>query len=267
MRNKNILKLILFVSVLALAELSCGVSGIGNLFATETPTPTSTYTPTPTFTPSPTSTSTPTSTATATPRPTGVTSEESPDGTIFVVDYDNQYQLILPPDWMVIPLTKDDLADAMQQASEKDPDFAGMAQAFEEMDPNIIRLIGLNANRNYTSAKFPTVLTITAFSDSIASTMPMAFVTAMIEDNILTGAKDLSWDVIDNANGVEVGIVSGINTVNIPNSSGVVVAERVIAFQISGKLIVLEVITPKEFQNEVMSAFDDLIDSIKTSLP
>ena len=91
--------------------------------------------------------------------------------------------------------------------------------------------------------------------------------TAMIEDNILTGASDLSWDVIDNANGVEVGVVSGINTINIPNVSGVVVAEHVIAFQVSGKLIVLEVVTPKEFENDVMPSFDDIIDTIKTSIP
>ena len=269
MKARNFLRLTIFVTILALAGISCGVSNIGNLFATETPTPTNTFTPTPTFTPSPTPTptSTPTNTPTATPVPTGVTSEERADGSTFIIDYDNKYQLQLPVDWMIIPLTKDDLADAMQQASNEDPNFAGMAQAFKEMDPDVIRLIGLNANRKYTSARFPTILTITAFTDAVASTMPMAFVTAMIEDNILTGASDLSWDVIDNANGVEVGVVSGINTINIPNVSGVVVAEHVIAFQVSGKLIVLEVVTPKEFENDVMPSFDDIIDTIKTSIP
>lgn len=206
-------------------------------------------------------------TPTATPRPTGVTSEKQADGTTFIIDYDNRYQLDLPVDWIVIPLTMDDLTETLEQASKEDPDFTGMAKAFKEMDPDIIRLIGLNANRKYTSAKTPTMLTITAFSDAIASTMPMAFVTAMIEDNILTGASDLSWDVINNKNGVEVGIVNGIKTITAPNGRRVVVAEQVVAFQTKDKLIILDVVTPREFENDILPPFEEIIDSIKTSLP
>lgn len=267
MKNKGIFKLAVFISMAALASLSCGVSDIGGIFATETPTPTSTFTPTPTFTPSPTPTSTPTSTPTATPLPTGVTSEEQADGSTLLVDYDNKYHLLLPVDWMAIPLTADDMAQAMQQAGKEDPDFVEMAQAFQEMDPDIIRLIGLNANRKYSGASFPTLLTITAFSDAIASTMPMAFVTAMIEDNILTGASNLSWDVINNENGVEVGVVNGIKTITAPNGLKVVVAERVIAFQTKDKLIIIDVVTPKEYGDDVFLPFEGIIDSIKTSLP
>jgi len=132
MKTRNILKLITFVSILALAGISCGVSNIGNLFATETPTPTNTFTPTPTFTPSPTPTltSTPTNTPTATPVPTGVTSEEQADGSTVFIDFDNKYQLTLPSGWIVIPLDQNDLGNLLNNVSSQHPDFAEAAQAF-----------------------------------------------------------------------------------------------------------------------------------------
>ena len=85
----------------------------------------------------------------------------------------------------------------------------------------------------------------------------MGFVTAMIEDNILKGATSTSWDIIDNINKVEIGIVKGTRTITTPNGSPVTIAELVIAFQANEKLIVIDIATSKEFEEAILAPFDE----------
>lgn len=141
-----------------------------------------------------------------------------------------------------------------------------MAAGFEDADPNIFRLAAWNVDRTYANAAYPAMLTINAFADSMTNTMLMSFVTAMIEDSILEGASSTSWDVIDNANNVEVGIVRGIRTIEIPNALSATVEELVISFQSNKKLIVIEIAAPKEYGEQMLAPFDNIIDSIKVNI-
>lgn len=64
-----------------------------------------TKTPTPTYTPTITPTQKPTSTPTHTPTPHPVRWQETLlDGSSRIVDTEADYEMILPPDWMVIHL-------------------------------------------------------------------------------------------------------------------------------------------------------------------
>ncbi len=258
----RILLMILFVLISSLLVLSCGqVENISNLFASPTPTATATFTPSPT--PSPTATFTPS----PTPLPSGVTTEKLTDGTTFVKDYDNKYELELPQEWVVVPLTKEDLANGLEQAARDNPDFSQMAEAFKQMDPAIIRLIGLDKNIKYDSNSYPTLLSITTISDEVASSMPMAFVTAMIEDNVFKGSRDTTWDVKENVNGVEIGIVQGTLKAPTPTGNKVDVVEKALAFQSNHKLILIEILTPKEYGSQVLPAADQIIDTIQLAQP
>jgi hypothetical protein len=107
---------------------------------------------------------------------------------------------------------------------------------------------------------------VNAYTDSVAGTMPMAFVTAMIEDNILAGATSTSWDIRNNANQVEVGIVGGTRTISTSNGIHGTFAELVIAFQANKKLIAIEIATPPKFAEQIFAAFDDMIDSIRVDI-
>ena len=255
----------IFFAILGLTILSCQGAARGfNLFATETPTATNTFTPTPTFTVTPSPTSTLTSTPT--PRPTGMVIEKQTDGTSLVIDYDNRYQFLLPENWKVVFSSQEDLEQAIQRNSENDPEFAKMAESFKDVNPNIFRLAALNSDRNYVHADFPILLTINAYANSIASTMPMEFVTAMIEDNILQGATSTSWDVVNNGNKVEVGIVKGTRTLNITNEFSPNVHELVIAFQSNKKLIAIEIGAPEQFAEQIFASFENIIDSIKVDV-
>jgi hypothetical protein len=254
-----------FAGILALAALSCsGAANVANLFATDTPTPTSTFTPSPTLTPSPTSTATFTPSPSPTPKPAGVKAEEQADGSTFITDYDNHYLYILPANWKVPFISQKDLQEAVQADANSDPELADFVDQFKDLDPDIFRLAALNVDRKYLdSAGAPTLLTANAYEDPIASTMPMAFVTAMIEDNILKDARNTSWEVTNSGNGVEVGIVTGENTFNFSNGVNVNVEQIVIAFQANQKIIIIEIAAPQGYGDEILASFDGMIDSIK----
>ncbi len=264
-RNKSIRRSNVFIMSLALILLACQGVGSFNPFATATPTPTATFTPTPTFTITPSPTATATQAPTATPRPTGIAVEEQTSGESLVTDYDNNYQFLLPSKWKVVFSTQEDLQQAIDFVRKKDPEYAKMVESFKDVDPDIFRLVAVNIDRKYVSSKFPSALTINAFNDPLASSMPMEFVTAMIEDNILKGATSTSWDVISNANKVEVATVRGIRTITAPNGIHATVAELVIAFRANKKLVVIEIATPKEFKEAILKPFDNIIDSIKVN--
>ncbi len=250
--------------VVAGVMLACSsVANLPNPFASPTPTATSTYTPTVTPSPTPTPTITPTST----PVPTGVDVEPQQDGTTHVRDWDNQYELNLPAGWLVVPLTKEDLDRAVQQAATLDPQFAKLADAYKGMDPNIFRVFGLNTGTKYVKASYPTIVVVSAITDPVASAFPMEGVAAMIEDKVFTGSTDTTWSVKRNAHGVDVGIVEGSMKVAVPNGGKQTVKAKVLAFQTGKKLIVIQFATPAQFAAEVLPPLDAVIDTIQTTKP
>lgn len=263
-RNHGIQALSSLIVLLALTALSCQSTGF-NPFATVTPSPTLTFTPTATFTLAPSPTATVTSTPTFTPPPTGISVEKQVDGTSLVIDYDNQYQILLPPNWIVVFSSQKDFEEALQATSAHNPEFAQITESLKDVDPSIFRLAAANADRNYVNAG-PILLTMNAYADPVSSSMPMAFVIAMIEDNILAGATSTTWDVVNNAHQVEVGIVRGDRTLQLPDGPSLFVQELVISFQANSKLIIMEIVAPKEFGDQLLAPFNNIIDSIKVGI-
>jgi len=255
-----------FVAILTLTILSCsGASGISRLFGTETPTPTNTYTPSPTFTPSPTATATETQTPLPTALPVGVKTEEQADGSTLLIDYDNQYQLTIPDGWAAIPLSAEDLADAINKLSEKNPAFKDLAETFKKLDPNIIRVIAVNTDTEYTADGFATNMTITAIQDKILSTMPLDFVTGALEEAMKQqGAIVLATEnpAKTNANGVEVGTFDFEQTTPTAAGANVQVRSKVLVFQSKGKVIMVQLATPRRFGDQLVPALDGVYDSI-----
>ena len=259
----------IFVIVLALAILSCsGAGGIPNLFATATATATNTFTPSPTLTPSPTATQT--QTPSPTPLPTGVATEAQSDGSTIFTDYDNKYELILPKDWVAIPLSSKDLAQILKGLSEKNPALKDIAESFKRLDPNVMRVIAVNANPKYMSNGFSTNLSITAIEDKVLSSMPIDFVTGAVEELLKKqGAKLLSSGnlAIKNANGVEIGILDFQQTAPTASGSKVQVRSKAIVFQAGGKMIMVQLATPLQFGEELLPILDKVSDSITLMKP
>jgi hypothetical protein len=259
LKNNSFHGFIFFLVTLALVSLSCGVSDLP-FIATEAPKPTATFTPSPT--PTPSSTPTPTRTPTATPLPTGVKAEEQSNGTTLFVDYDNNYQLILPVDWIIIPLDKDDIAILISKLADENPDLVSMAETFKNLDPKVLRMAALNSNRKYITGSYSSNITIAAIEDKTLSVMPLSFITGVLEQSFQQqGMKVLTTGVntIENANGVDLEYIDVEQAL-----TGKRVQQHVIVFHSGGNnLMIITVTTLQEFKDEVFQMGDQVCVSIK----
>jgi hypothetical protein len=264
LRNK-FQSFIFFIMIFALTSLACGASNLP-FMATETPTPTLTFTPSPTASPTPSSTPTPTSTPTSTPLPTGAITEEQSDGSTLFVDYDNQYQLSIPATWVVIPLGSADIADYLQTLSEENPAFADIAERFAQLDPDMIRVIAMNDDAKYFVNGFSTNITITAVEEKILSSMPIDFVTGALEETMKQqGATIIENNefAFKNDEGVEIGTVELEQTTPTATGAKVPVHSKILIFQAAGKIIMVQLTTPKQFSEELLPVLDQIADTIK----
>lgn len=254
---------IISIFFLLLSSLACEMtSPIAAIFATDTPTPTIT----PSQTPTPTITPTPTFTLTPTPLPTGVQFETQDDKSIILVDYDNKFQLTIPKGWIAIPMTMDDLSEVFDRAAEANPELAESLTALQNLDSDVIRMVALNEDPKYIQNGFSSNLTITAFEDKLMSTMPLAFVTGMLEGSLEgNGAKVLTSgaNITKSADGIEIGIIESEQSVATASGSKVVAYSKYLIFQAGGKVIMLQLATPTQFSEELGTILDEIAKTIK----
>jgi hypothetical protein len=255
-----------FAAILVLAALSCsGVADVSNLFATDTPTPTSTFTPSPTMTPSPTSTPTLTPSPSPTPVPSGATTEEQADGTTLFADYDNSYRLILPKDWTVLPFSTDDMADILQSMSDKNPEFRQMAENFKNLDPEVIRVMALNLNPKYMDGGASPSLSVIAIDNKVMTSMPLDFVLGSLEESFKQqGGEVISpSSTLTNANGVEMGSFEYVQDIPSPLGGKIAVHYKAIIFRAGDKMIMVELGTPTQYEDEFLPIMDQIADSVE----
>lgn len=263
-QNKELVTFTALITILALPALACGASDISNLFATETPTPTQTFTPSPTFTPS--ATPTRTQTPSPTPAPTGVDTAEQADGTTLFIDYDNKYQIALPAAWFILPLSSEDITEILNNMSQKNPDLQESAKAFQQLDPDVIRVIAISEESKYVHKGFATNLSVTSLKDTFLATVPIAFFTGTMESQLEEGGATIIHGediVITNANGVEIGIVEFKQNAPTANGANIAVQSRVLVFQVKGAMINIQLATPQQFAAELLPLLDAVADSIK----
>ena len=260
MKIKSMFKLGFLVLILGLTGISCGVADLPFL-ATKTPTPTATFTPTPTFTPSPTPTATSTFTPTPTPLPTGVTSSEQADGSTLFIDYDNGYQLVLPVDWIIIPVDQDALSAMIDELAKEDPDLVPSAEAFKNLDPNVLRMAALNTNRKYIAKGSGTNVTVAAVEDQTLAALPLSLISGALEQSFISqGITVLTTGVnpVDNDHNVEIEYMDVQQKAN-----GTDAQQRIIMFKTSKKLILVTVTTTPVFRDEIFQMADQIGASIE----
>jgi hypothetical protein len=251
-KKKGLLYLFVLASALAIVSSSCGVSAVSNFFATATSTPTLTFTPTLTSTPSPTSTSTPTPTPTSTPLPTGIATEQLANGSTLFIDYDNRYQMTLPEDWVIIPVAKEDL----EEVGQNDPEIAKAAEAFKNLDPDVLRMAALNRKTEFLKGGYASNITVTAIEEPIFSVMPLSFITGALEESFTQqGIQVLTTgeNAIENANGVEVEYIDVEQKL-----AGVQVLQRIVVFQSNQKLMLVTISTTPQFRDEIFQVAEDV---------
>jgi hypothetical protein len=202
--------------------------------------------------------------------PTGVETETLPDGATLFTDYDNQYQLTLPKDWFVIPLSAGDIAEILDELAGENPAIKESAETFKNLDPNVIRVMSMHKSSRYIFNGFSTNLSITALEDKFLSVLPLDFVIGALEETMTQqGATLLSSGNLAaaNANGVEVGFFEFQQ--NAPTATGarIPVSSRVVLFQSAEKLIMVQLATPQQFAQDLLPVMDGIMDSIKLIKP
>ena len=258
-QNKGFQALIILVMLLALTSISCGVSGLPFL-ATETPIPTATFTPSPTPTPS----STPTLIPTATRPSTGLQTEEQADGSSLITDHDNQFRFVMAGGWTVIPLSAEDLSDIMSELAKKNPELAGTAELFKQLDPDVFRVIAVNNDPRYIVNGYATNLNVAALEDKLASSMPVGLLANGLKESFAqSGAINITSESRTNSKGVEIGIIEFTQSAPTYTGASVEVRSRVIIFQVNGKLIMITLATPLQFGEEVFASLGDLAETIE----
>ncbi len=260
---KGFQSLTILVILLALAGISCNAVNVPFL-ATETPTPTATFTPSPTPSPTLTPSPTPTLVPTATHPSTGIWTDEQPDGSSLVTDYDNQYRFVMAGGWTIIPLSAGDLSDILEELAGENPELTETAELFKELDPDVIRIVAVNNDPKYTTDGYGTNLTVAAIEDQFASSMPISLLTGGFEQSFAqSGAVNITSKSRTNNKGVEIGIVE--YSQNTPTAAGVNVdvRARVIFFQVNGKLIMITLATHQQFSEEIFASLDGLAETIE----
>jgi hypothetical protein len=145
-----------------------------------------------------------------------------------------------------------------------------MAEAFKQLDPDVIRVIAINQDSKYMFNGFSTNFTLTALEDKVMSVMPLDFVTGAIEESLKqNGAKMLSAEssTTNNAHGVEIGTYEFEQ--NSPTATGATVRIRAkgVIFQSNGKLIMVQLGTLPQFAEELFPMLDNVTNSIELLQP
>jgi hypothetical protein len=187
--------------------------------------------------------------------------EEQADGSTLFSDYDNKYQLILPEEWVAIPFDQDKLGALVEKLSEDNPKFKDAAEAFKNLDPNVVRVVALNQTKKYFETGAVPNVSITALENEILSAMPLAFVTGALEESFKNNGMTVvseGVNTIDNPNGVEIEFVEVQQ-----EASGMKLAQRILVFQSNKKLIMITLTAPEKFKADVFTSGDAIGASVK----
>jgi hypothetical protein len=199
-----------------------------------------------------------------------VTSEEQPDGSTLVLDYDNNYKFILPAEWAVLPLASEDFAAILEGMAEENPELADIAGNFKALDSDAIRIVALNKNPKYVRDEFATNITVVVFEDKVMSAMPIEFITGAIEENFAgQGATVLTngVNVKSTSNGIETGVIDVMQRTPTASGKQVEVLSRVVLFKTEGRLVMITLAVHKQFGDELLPVLDPILDSIDTLSP
>ena len=150
----------------------------------------------------------------------------------------------------------------LAKLSETNPDLAKSAEAFKNMDANVVRMVALDSNRDHFVNGTTSNINITALDNPVLSAMPIAFVTGALEESLTKqGLKVLTTGVntIDNAQGLDVEYIDVEQSLN-----GIKIQQRLIVFQSNKKLILVTISTLSQFKDEIFKAAEELGASIET---
>ena len=194
-----------------------------------------------------------------------MTTEVLQDSSTVFTDYDNKYQFTLPASWIVLPLSMDDIADRLDEVAASNPELSNTAETFRMLDPELVRVVALNEDPQYLYNGFATNISVVAFDEPLLVSMPVAFVTAVLEDNFAQGGATVLTEganIIYGADGIEVGVIETEMVTPTASGTKITIQSKYLVFQAGGKLMMIQVATPKQFSKEMFAMMDTIGKSV-----
>ena len=198
-----------------------------------------------------------------------VSVEQQANGTSIVHDLDNAYEFTLDQEWMAVPVSEQDVSRVAQASPALDAEFLRLAQKLYASKMDAYRLVGINTDSKLAKAESPTLVLVTAIPDRVSASMPMPALAQMIQDTVFSGAKasEMQRDVRNSASGVSIAVVEGPYDYYSTQEVTLKTRSKVIGFQVSGRVVLIQFITPVEFGSAVLPGTDQIIDSIQRIKP
>lgn len=262
--RKSILFILLIFTLMG--SLACNATNLTNLFATMTPTPTNTptSTPTPSSTPTPIPTSTPP--PTPTPLPTGTVKEDQPDGTVRFIDYDNQYEVILPAGWTAVSLNSDDLNKMLSEASKSNPGLEKTLAILKDMDPDVFRVFVFDFQAGHFVNGYSSNINVVVQNNAILKAMSIQ---AVLDANtqsmpqLYKGIKIISSKIIQTTSNLSIGVIETNWSVATSTGSKIPLYQQMIIFKTPQGIATITLSTPISNQKKITPEFEQMIDTLK----
>jgi hypothetical protein len=251
-------------------SLACSAGEAIPLFAVPTLPPTLTAMPSLTPSPAlaPTLTSTPTliplPPRTSTPRPAGLVQTAQTDG-VLVSDYDAGLAFQISSQWMVIPVSINDLQNLSRDLLASNPDLARSMKSVTGSQGSL-RLMALNQNPETLQETMVTNLSVIMHQDAVLLSYPMD---VYVEQNVqqlrsaVAGMTVLSSGVYQNINGVEYGMIEFQLQANTAPGTSVTAYEKLVFVKTSTAMSTLTFAAPDSKRETVTPIFDVIINSIQ----
>lgn len=260
------LRVLSVLFLLVLPSMACDSGGLIPFLPTPTLIPTlpPTATPIPTSTPTLVPTQTPPPTATSTPRPTGMAQTALADG-VLVTDYDAGFTFQFSREWMVVPITLEDLQGMSENLYASNPDLARSMQGVSGIQ-GTLRLMAMSQNLNTIQDTMVTNLNVVMQQDAASLAFPLdTYISLSVQQlqSALSGVTVLSSGIHQNANGVEYGVIEIELQANTTLSTSVLAYEKLVYIKTPTAMITITLAAPASKRNVVTPIFDAIIASIQ----
>lgn len=254
MSKRNIL-ISMFLPFVLLTILACQGGPLASVFAT----------PTPTITPTPLPTSTPTPSPTPTPIPEGVSQAEQADGSILFTDYDGGYQLVIPQDWDVIPISKEDLDAILTALAESNPQVEQFRDVISQLDPDVFRAFLFNFSANAVQETYVTNVNIILDRSSIALSAPLDYmITVSISAFEAMGDRItvLGSDQFITASGIPAAAIHVSQKIATSSGEQLEIYQSVVLVKTEKGMVTITFSTPFSLHEATKPEFDRIVDGL-----
>jgi hypothetical protein len=170
---------------------------------------------------------------------------------------------VLPPEWLVLDLTAEDLEQAMETASELNPEFAPLISGFGAVAAQGMSLIAMQLDPQAVAVGYPTNFVVVAIPGMGMSLDFVVEATALSVEGMFQGSELISYEMIDDLNGSPAGRIDMLMPLTTMAGSAITVRSTWILMEAGDELIEFTVQAERERYAQNEAELEAVIQSIE----